>query len=63
VGRHRLRRGAGVNTYVHHLGTVRGANRVERNMIRAVTGEVETLARGTVALLGAVMDRNLAAAA
>lgn len=26
-----------VNTYVHHLGTVRGANRIERNMIRAVT--------------------------
>lgn len=52
-----------VNTYVHHLGTVRGANRVERNMIRAVTGEVEALDRGTLALLGTVMDRDLAMAA
>jgi hypothetical protein len=52
-----------VNTYVHDLGTVRGANRVERNMIRAVTGEIESLDRGTLTLLGTVMDRDLAAAA
>ena len=52
-----------VNTYVHHLGTVRGANRVERNMIRAVTGEIESLDRATLTLLGTVMDRDLAAAA
>jgi Domain of unknown function (DUF932) len=52
-----------VNTYVHHLSTVRGTNRIERNLIRAVTGEVETLDRATLTLLGTVMNRDLAAAA
>jgi len=37
-----------VNTYAHHEGVVRGMDRGERNMLRAVTGEVDALDRRTV---------------
>ena len=43
-----------VNTYTHHEQTVRGAGRVERNMLRAVTGGVDELDHGTLAMLGTV---------
>ena len=34
-----------VNTYEHHEGTVRGATRAERNMLRTVTGDFAALDR------------------
>lgn len=37
-----------VNTFTHHGGIVRGAERGERNMLRAVTGGVDKLDRTTV---------------
>jgi phage/plasmid-like protein (TIGR03299 family) len=37
-----------VNTYPHHEGVVRGMARSERNMLRAVTGEVAALDRRSV---------------
>ena len=37
-----------VNTFSHHEGTVRGMARSERNMLRAVTGDVDALDRTTV---------------
>lgn len=49
-----------VNTFVHHVGIVRGADRVERNMLRAATGGADALDRATVELLGTVLDRDLA---
>ena len=48
-----------VNTYAHHLGTVRNVSRVERNMLRAVTGGVASLDRGTLTTLETVMDRKI----
>lgn len=36
-----------VNTYEHHEGTIRGADRAERNMLRAVTGDYGRLDRTT----------------
>jgi phage/plasmid-like protein (TIGR03299 family) len=44
-----------INTYTHHEGSVRGANRAERNMIRAVTDGVDQLDGGTVAALRRVL--------
>ena len=44
-----------VNTYTHHEGVVRGAGRAERNMLRAVTGETDSLDRGTLDTLRAVL--------
>lgn len=32
-----------VNTYAHHEGPIRGAQRAERNMTRAITGQIDTL--------------------
>lgn len=46
-----------VNTYTHHEGVVRGASRPERNMLRAVTGEIDQLDAGTAAALGKVLTR------
>jgi hypothetical protein len=37
-----------VNTYEHHEGTIRGAARPERNMLRTVTGDVGKLDRTTM---------------
>lgn len=46
---------AAVNTYVHHEQSVRGGgSRAERNMARVVSGEVDKLDQGTLALLAAV---------
>lgn len=36
-----------INTYEHHEGTVRGATRAERNMLRTVTGDFGVLDRCT----------------
>ena len=37
-----------VNTFSHHEGTVRGMARSERNMLRAVTGDIDALDRRSV---------------
>lgn len=44
-----------VNTYEHHEGTVRGATRAERNMLRAVTGDFGALDRATWSSLKQVL--------
>lgn len=44
-----------VNTYTHHLGTVRNVTRAERNMARAAQGEVDTLDQATAGTLAAVL--------
>jgi phage/plasmid-like protein (TIGR03299 family) len=43
-----------VNTFVHHSQTVRGVSRTDRNMERTVTGAVDKLDAGTLALLATV---------
>ncbi len=43
-----------VNTYVHHVQTVRGIDRAERNMERVVTGKINQLDQSTLDLLAAV---------
>ena len=43
-----------VNTATHHEFTVRGADRTERNMERAVTGNVDKLDSDTLAMLAGV---------
>jgi phage/plasmid-like protein (TIGR03299 family) len=40
-----------VNTFTHHLSTVRNVSRPERNMSNAVTGKTDTLDRETVGTL------------
>jgi phage/plasmid-like protein (TIGR03299 family) len=45
-----------VNTYEHHEGTVRGSTRAERNMLRTVTGEWDSIDRGAWARLARVLD-------
>lgn len=45
---------AAVNTHTHHLSTVRGAGRPERNMERVVTGGVDKMDAATLALLAKV---------
>lgn len=50
-----------VNTYTHHEQTVRGAGRVERNMLRAVTGGVDELDQATLHTLASACDRPVAA--
>ncbi|MCT9929819.1 DUF932 domain-containing protein [Planotetraspora sp. A-T 1434] len=52
-----------VNTFTHHEQNVRGADRAERNMLRAVTGGIDELDRGTLRTLSAVLDQPLAVAA
>jgi phage/plasmid-like protein (TIGR03299 family) len=44
-----------VNTYEHHLSTVRGFTRSERNMLRTVTGDFGKLDRSTLATLRTVL--------
>jgi phage/plasmid-like protein (TIGR03299 family) len=44
-----------VNTYTHHEQTVRGMDRAERNMLRAVEGGADALDAGTVATLRRVL--------
>ncbi|MEO3874173.1 DUF932 domain-containing protein [Nonomuraea sp. B12E4] len=51
-----------INTYTHHEQHVRGADRAERNMLRAVTGGVDDLDRDTLRTLSTVLDRSLAIA-
>ncbi|MBW3609652.1 MAG: DUF945 domain-containing protein [Actinobacteria bacterium] len=43
-----------VNTFAHHEASVRGMARSERNMLRAVTGEVDALDRRTVEAILAI---------
>jgi hypothetical protein len=44
-----------VNTYEHHEGTIRGADRAECNMLRIVTGEFANLDRSAWATLSTVL--------
>jgi phage/plasmid-like protein (TIGR03299 family) len=44
-----------VNTYVHHEQTVRGADRAERNMLRAVDGGTDTMDTATLTTLRHVL--------
>lgn len=46
-----------VNTHTHHVATVRGADRLERNMERMMTGKIDALDQGTLALLDRVQGR------
>ena len=45
-----------VNTYEHHSGTIRGATRAERNMLRTVTGDFGALDRSTWRTLTQVLN-------
>lgn len=45
---------AAVNTHVHHLGTVRGATRADRNNERSITGGADRLDNATLAMLASV---------
>jgi hypothetical protein len=44
-----------VNTYEHHENSVRGGDRVERNMLRTVQGEFANLDRQTWSTLTKVL--------
>jgi phage/plasmid-like protein (TIGR03299 family) len=44
-----------VNTYEHHIKTVKGAERAERNMTKMVTGEFDKLDTSTMAQLSMVL--------
>jgi phage/plasmid-like protein (TIGR03299 family) len=44
-----------VNTYEHHYASVRGSDRADRNMLRAVKGEWENIDRESVATLRRVL--------
>lgn len=44
-----------VNTFTHHEGIVRGADRAERNMLRAASGKVDELDTGTMSTLRKVL--------
>ena len=44
-----------VNTYEHHEGTVRGASRSERNMLRAISGDFDRLDRDSLQTLNQVL--------
>jgi|GEM_PF-1111063 len=46
-----------VNTYTHHEQAVRGMDRAERNMLRAVEGGTDALDAGTVATLRKVLAK------
>lgn len=45
-----------VNTFTHHEGIVRGESRADRNMLRAVSGGVDTLDRTTLDTLNKVLS-------
>ena len=44
--------------YEHHEGTVRGASRAERNMLRTVTGDFGRLDRNTLDALSITSSRK-----
>ena len=44
-----------VNTHAHHIQTVKGAGRAERNMTKMVTGEFEKLDAATLDQLNLVL--------
>jgi hypothetical protein len=44
-----------VNTYVHHEQTVRGMDRAERNMLRAVDGGADALDTATLTTLRKIL--------
>lgn len=44
-----------VNTWTHHEQIIRGGNRGERNMDRAITGKIDTIDAGTLATLEAAL--------
>ena len=46
-----------VNTREHHLATVKGATRTERNMLRSVKGEWQALDADTLGTLTKVLAR------
>lgn len=46
-----------VNTYTHHVGTVRNVSRVDRNALRVVTGGVDALDNATLNELVSVLAR------
>jgi phage/plasmid-like protein (TIGR03299 family) len=46
-----------VNTYTHHEGIVRGAERAERNMLNAVTGRTDELDQQTLGTLATVLGQ------
>ncbi|MBP2708631.1 DUF932 domain-containing protein [Microbispora sp. RL4-1S] len=48
-----------VNTFTHHEQNVRGAERAERNMLRAVTGGIDELDQGTLLTLSKVLGEAL----
>lgn len=43
-----------VNTFTHHEGIVRGADRAERNQLRAITGGVDEMDRSTLETLAEI---------
>jgi phage/plasmid-like protein (TIGR03299 family) len=45
-----------VNTHAHHVQTVKGATRTERNMLRSVKGEWQALDASTVSTLSRVLS-------
>lgn len=45
-----------INTFHHHFGTVRGTTRPERNMTRAVTGDIDTLDQRTMTTLNTILS-------
>ena len=47
------------NTYQHHLGTVRGASRAQRNRSNAIGNEVAENDNAVIAALERVLDRSL----
>lgn len=49
-----------VNTFAHHIATVKGATRPERNMMRAVKGECDTLDMDTLKALDGIGVKVLA---
>ncbi|QXJ25962.1 DUF932 domain-containing protein [Actinomadura graeca] len=51
---------AAINTYTHHLKTVRGSSRADRNAERAITGGVDKLDSKTVQVLNQILDNALA---
>jgi phage/plasmid-like protein (TIGR03299 family) len=50
------------NTYMHHIQTVKNVTRAERNMLRAVKGEIGGEDRKVLTVLGKVLDRELVGA-
>ena len=44
-----------VNTYEHHVGTVRGSSRAERNQLKTITGDFGRLDRTTWQTLSDVL--------